>query len=308
MLTTATQGTLAMRNRFVLSLPSTSGNVDRSNGFSMTNVTAHSVAVDGGQLHYWMAGPVSAPVVVMTHGEGADHHSLDRQVELLSSTYRVLTWDLRGHGKSESVHPFSLDQAVEDLYAILSQENIDRAFFAGVSVGGLITQVYASRHPEMVQGLALMSCIPVGARPSFGERVLGRVAGGLLRTLPYWFVLAQIPARLSVRPEVQKYTVDLMQRSGQENFAAARLAQWEPFVSAIDYRPAKPLLVALGAYDHGGWTKRTAFQWSQCCPDSPPIIVPGAGHAIPQDNPSYTGKMLLNFINRSVRAQRFEAA
>lgn len=308
MLTTATQGTLAIQNRFVLSLPSVSGNPDRSSAFPMTSVTAHSVAVDGDQLHYWMAGPASAPVVVMTHGEGADHHSLDRQVELLSTNFRVLTWDLRGHGKSESIPPFSLNQAVEDLYAILSQESIDRALFAGVSVGGLISQVYASRHPEMVQGLALMSCIPLGAKLSLGERLLGRITAGLLRSLPYWFVLAQIPAHLSVRPEVQKYTVDLMQQSGQENFAAARLAQWDPLVSTIDYHPEKPLLVALGAYDHGGWTKRTAFHWNQCCPDSPPIFVPGAGHAIPQDNPSYTGKMLLNFINRSVRAQRYETA
>lgn len=307
MLTLATQGTLAMRNRFVLRLPSTASGHTESATLSL-NVSSHTLTFEDCQLHYWLSGPQEAPVVVLTHGEGADHHSFDQQIELLSQTYRVLCWDLRGHGKSESIHPFSVAQAVADLHAILRHERISSAFFVGVAAGGLVTQLLASQQPDVVSGLVLMSCLPLGSTRTVAERIFGRLNAGVLRILPYWFVLAQFPARLSVRPEVQLYTAEAMRRSGQLNFSVARAAHWGEIAGSFECSTPGKILVALGAYDRVVRRERATALWQQMCPDAPPVLVPGAGHAITQDNPAFTGQMILDFLNRTVRRQRIAGA
>ena len=260
---------------------------------------------NGCQLHYWMAGPPEAPLVVLTHGEGANHHSFDAQVQTFAHYYRVLTWDIRGHGKSVSNQPFSLDMSVDDLWAILTHAGYSQAILVGLSVGGTITQLFAHRFPEAVQGLALLSCTPIQAVDSAANQFLGRLTSGLLRSLPFWFIRAQMPAYLSIRPEVQAYTAEAMQESGQENFLAAWQAYEEGFpLEGSLYPIAQPLLIALGAYDRPGWITRATAFWEQATPGIRPVVVPGAGHALVQDNPAYSTKMLDDFLRQCVRPKR----
>jgi 3-oxoadipate enol-lactonase len=259
---------------------------------------------NGCQLHYWMTGPLDAPLVVLTHGEGANHHSFDAQVQILAQSCRVLAWDIRGHGKSVSDQPFSLEMAVDDLHAILTHEEYSQAILVGLSAGGTITQRFAQRFPEAVLGIALLSCIPIQAVDSTTHRFFGRLTVGLVRSLPYWFIRAQMPAYCSIRPEVQKYVAEAMAESGAENFLAA----WQIHQVGIETDsaefPKQPLLVALGAYDTPGWVARATALWAQADPTVRPVIVPGAGHALVQDNPAYCNKMLEDFLYQCIRANR----
>ena len=82
----------------------------------------HILERDGCPIHYWLSGPVHRPLVVLTHGATVDHHTFDVQIPVLSQDYRVLTWDVRGHGLSQPIgKAFSIRAAVEDLLAILAQ-------------------------------------------------------------------------------------------------------------------------------------------------------------------------------------------
>lgn len=292
-----------MKNRFAFSpLSSTTS----SDTLSVTvESTLFLLQHNGCQLHYWMAGPLEAPLVVLTHGEGANHHSFDHQLQTLARSYRVLAWDFRGHGKSVSAQPFSLELAVDDLRAILTHEGYAQALFVGLSAGGTLTQLFAHRFPEAVQGMALLSCTPIQAVDSTANRLLGRFTFGLLRTLPYWFIRAQMPAYLSIRSEVQAYTAEAMKESGQENFLAAWQTHEEGVWMESTQCPTQPLLVALGAYDKPGWVARATALWQQAKPDIRPVVVPGAGHALVQDNPAYSTKMLDDFLRQCVRANRF---
>ena len=75
---------------------------------------------NGCPLHYWTGGSDGKPLVVFTHGAGVDHHTFDRLVPLVAEHYRVLTWDVRGHGLSRPMgQNFSVPLAVEALLAIL---------------------------------------------------------------------------------------------------------------------------------------------------------------------------------------------
>lgn len=256
------------------------------------------------RLHYWLAGPLDAPLVVLTHGEGTDHHTFDPQVQQLARSWRVLTWDIRGHGLSVSERPFSLEQAVDDLHAILEREGYDGAIFAGISAGGQISQLFAQRFPAYVHGIALLSCLPHSGPDSSLDRFWDSLTSGLLHLLPYWFIRAQVPAYVSVRPEVQRYAAEAMKVSGKEQFIAAWQSTLHASVAERPFKFCTPLLVAFGAYDRHGWINRAKSLWAERFPHAQIISVPGASHCLTQDNPSFTTQMLTDFVGQCLRERR----
>ena len=290
-----------MKNRFVFPILR---NVDNEDAASIVESAAHLLFHKGSELHYWVSGPPSAPVVVLTHGEGANHHSFDAQVQALARSYRVLTWDIRGHGQSKSEQLFTLEQAVDDLHAILIYEGCTSALLVGVSVGGLIAQLFAYRFPDFVHGLALLSSTPLNAAVPSWNRFFDQLSTSLLHALPYWFIMAQMPAYLSTRPEVQKYTIEAMKESGREHFLAAWQANAQISAIPLNQKLSQPLLVSIGAYDRPQWMTRATALWSQSNPGVRIVTVPGAGHSVTQDNPAYVNKMLEDFLRQCVRERR----
>src|SRR6185369_15782715 len=92
-------------------------------------------------------------------GATLDHRSFDEQVKLLESDYRVLNWDVRGHGLSQPLGgAFSLKDCADDLLAILDEAGYQQAVFVGLSMGGNITQELVFAQPERVTALVLLDC------------------------------------------------------------------------------------------------------------------------------------------------------
>jgi len=265
----------------------------------------HILFHNGCKLHYWLSGPAAAPLIILTHGEGTDHHAYDEQVKVLARSFRVLTWDIRGHGQSKSGQLFRAEAATDDLRAILLHEGLTSGVLVGMSVGGLIAQLFAYRFPEFARGLALFSCAPLNAETTPLQRFYDRCATGLQAALPYWLIMTHLPARFSLRAEVQKYTRETMGASGREHFLAA--AQASSPIPAIepDYRLPYPLLIAYGAYDQPGWISRTVAQWTAHYPAATIVSIPGAARSVTQDNPSYTTALLEELLRQSFREKRY---
>ena len=74
----------------------------------------------GSTLVYWLTGPEKAPLVVFTHGATIDHRTWNPQLKALEGKYRVLVWDVRGHGQSQPMgHDSTVAGAAEDMVAVL---------------------------------------------------------------------------------------------------------------------------------------------------------------------------------------------
>jgi pimeloyl-ACP methyl ester carboxylesterase len=87
-----------------------------------------------------------------------DHEMFAPQVKDLSSTYRVITWDARGHGETETTNdPFTYWDLAEDLRGLLDHLGIARAVIGGMSQGGFVALRFALVHPERVAALILLS-------------------------------------------------------------------------------------------------------------------------------------------------------
>lgn len=112
----------------------------------------------GGQLiHHRLDGPANAPVLAFVNSLGTDHRIWDAVAAPLAGRYRLLRYDMRGHGLSDAPPgDYSLDAHVADLAGLLDAAAIGQAVLIGVSVGGLIAQGFALAHPERLAGLVLL--------------------------------------------------------------------------------------------------------------------------------------------------------
>ncbi len=96
--------------------------------------------------------------VVLIHGMGSDHTVWEGLVPLLRDNYETIAVDLRGHGhSSKTIGPYSIELFAEDIYLFLQSQNIDQAHFIGHSMGGVILQELAVKHPERFKSLTLIS-------------------------------------------------------------------------------------------------------------------------------------------------------
>ncbi|SFF74492.1 3-oxoadipate enol-lactonase [Blastococcus tunisiensis] len=103
------------------------------------------------------AGPADAPVVVLSNSLGASRAMWDPQVPALAERFRVITYDTRGHGASPvPPGPYSLDDLVDDVLALLDRLGVERAHLAGLSLGGMIGMRLAAREPGRLDRLALL--------------------------------------------------------------------------------------------------------------------------------------------------------
>jgi len=110
----------------------------------------------GWSLRYELAGD-RGELVVLTHGFGATAETWRGQVPALAAAgYRVLTWDLRSHGRSGSPdEPVTLHALAEDLAALVRAIG-GPAHALGHSAGGVVTMQLALDHPELVRSLVLV--------------------------------------------------------------------------------------------------------------------------------------------------------
>ncbi len=114
------------------------------------------VEVRGARLQYEDTGGAGLPLV-LSHGFLMDADMFEPQVRALRDRHRVITWDQRGHGRSDpSPEPWTYWDSAEDLAGLLDHLAVERAVFGGMSQGGFISLRFALGHPERTAGLVLI--------------------------------------------------------------------------------------------------------------------------------------------------------
>lgn len=94
--------------------------------------------------------------LVFIHGAGATHQMWKPQADHFSKRYQVITYDLRGHGKSQgSERRYSCELFADDLHALLHALHIEKPVVCGLSLGGMIGQSYAVKYPRRLASLVL---------------------------------------------------------------------------------------------------------------------------------------------------------
>jgi pimeloyl-ACP methyl ester carboxylesterase len=113
--------------------------------------------INGQWIHYEDTGG-NLPPVILAHGLLMDSDMFAPQLRSLRSQWRIITWDARSHGQTETTDgPFTYWDLADDLGGLLDHLGIARAVIGGMSQGGFVALRFALKHPERVGGLILLS-------------------------------------------------------------------------------------------------------------------------------------------------------
>lgn len=111
-------------------------------------------------VHHVIEGPQDAPVLVLSNSLGSMLTMWDTQIRALTEHFRVVRYDLRGHGASPvPPPPYAIEDLGADLIGLLDRLEIERPHHCGLSLGGLVAAWVAAHAPERVSRLVLC-CTP----------------------------------------------------------------------------------------------------------------------------------------------------
>src|SRR5262245_50705003 len=137
--------------------------------------------INGISLHYEVSG--SGPAVLLTHGYSSTGRAWADQHAALAPHYRLITWDMRGHGETESPSDpgqYSHALTVGDMHGLLRHLGVERAVIGGLSLGGTMSLAFHANHPEMVRALVICDSGPgyrnPTARAEWNQRAQARAA------------------------------------------------------------------------------------------------------------------------------------
>lgn len=242
---------------------------------------------DGVRIYYEEHG--QGVPLLLSHGFGASTGMWQGQIEALHDTHRLIPWDMRGHGNSDSPDDqavYSHAQTVEDMRAILEHLRIDRAVIAGHSLGGFMSLAFYVKYPERVKALVLQGCGPGYRNPEARATWNTRVEERARR------FEAQGLAALGGGSEVRVST----QRSAAGLARAARgiLAQQDASVIEILPRISVPVLILIGAEDTP-FLNGSNYMASRI-PHVTKVVIPDAGHGANVEQPDMVNGLLRHFL------------
>lgn len=117
------------------------------------------------RLHHVDEGPADAPAVLLGASLGTTLSMWDELAERLATRYRVIRFDLRGHGGSPvPAGPYAVEELTSDVVDLAESLGLDRFGYVGLSIGGAIGQTLALSRPDLVAALVLCC-----TAPSFGD-------------------------------------------------------------------------------------------------------------------------------------------
>ena len=246
--------------------------------------------------------------VVLSHGMGESTGLWTAQVEALAPHYRLITWDNRGHGRSEAPdgqEHYSIPHFADDLRALLDHLGIERACVVGHSMGGYTTIAFAIEHPERLAALVLADTAPgeetIPNRPPAERAIRERLP---LEELARREGMAAVALRQladgTVAPEVARdpaqraQYIERMARLPVNGFIWAwRALRYRPSYTGRLGEIAAPTLCVAGERDDFLPAVRLL---AERIPRADLVVIPDAGHTANREQPEAFNRALLGFL------------
>ncbi|SHO56082.1 alpha/beta fold hydrolase [Vibrio quintilis] len=116
--------------------------------------TTGYILLDGGKIYYELSGNKDGRPLLLMHGGLGRSEEMNAMVQHLSSTFRLIRVDFRGHGRSTPGDvPLTYAQYQKDVEAVLAYLDIEQFAIFGFSDGGIVAYRLAAAHPERVERL-----------------------------------------------------------------------------------------------------------------------------------------------------------
>jgi len=228
---------------------------------------------DGVQIAYDVVpGPDRETPLLLTHGYGASRAMWRPNLAALAAARTVVTWDMRGHGQSDSPQDpqlYSHELTVGDMVAVLDACRIPVAAVGGLSLGGYMSLDFRRTHPGRVRCLLLFDTGPGFSKDESRQA---------------W-------------NDYARRTADRLERgSGLAHAARGMLTQQDASVIVSLRDVTVPTLVLVGADDANFLA--AADYMATAIRHAEKVVVPGAGHAANIDQPGAFNAAVVDFLAR----------
>lgn len=251
---------------------------------------------DDCQLHYEEYG--SGAPLLLVHGLGSSTLDWEYQIPTLSQHYRVISLDLRGHGRSDKPRErYSIAGFAEDVAALIEHLNLPPVHLVGISMGGMTGFQVGVDYPHLLKSLTIVNSAPevkikrpkdvlmVAQRWTFSRllslETIGKKLGRLLFPRP-----EQVELRLKV------------ERRWPMNDKRAYLASLDAIIGwGVRERLARitcPTLVVTADHDYTPVASKQAYVDE--LPNARLLVVENSRHATPMDQPEFFNTQLLAFL------------
>jgi len=130
-----------------------------------TRITINNLTVS-----YSDHGPDDAPVIIFIHGFPLNKSMWNMQVDALKDNYRIIAYDIRGHGNSDpGIDEFFIELFVNDLFRLMEKLGIEKSILCGLSLGGYIALNAVLKYPDRFDGLILNDTQCIADTPEIKE-------------------------------------------------------------------------------------------------------------------------------------------
>ncbi|MHC1770266.1 MAG: alpha/beta fold hydrolase [Flexilinea sp.] len=253
-----------------------------------------------GIVHYWIDGD-GEQCIVFTHGATVDHGLFQYQMEYFSHHYRVISWDVSGHGLSRPYPNFSLQNAADDLTSILNAEKINQAHLVGQSMGGYVCQIVAVDHPELVQTITAVDSSPIQSSYYSGmDRWILSITPFLINCYPYSTLIKGMAKQVSISSASYDYVLYILKTYTKSEIAEILSAVYSGVLQYDHANIPCPVLLICGEKDKTGKVKTYSTGWAEN-EKRPLAMIPDAAHNSNMDNPAAFNRALEQFVEDNVK-------
>jgi 3-oxoadipate enol-lactonase len=246
------------------------------------------VEIAGGRLFARVDGEEGRPWLVLSNSLAADHTMWDPQMPLLTQRYRVLRYDTRGHGRSDAPPaPYSFDELIADVIAVMDHHGIERAAYMGLSLGGMTGLGLALAHPDRLSALVCCAARADNPEPfvkSWDERIAAVDRAGMEGLVSDAIERWLTPAFRAAHPEEEAKLAAMIRATKPEGYKGCAAA-----LKTLNYlkdlgRMRVPSLYVAGSEDAGAPVPAMQAM-ADATPGARLAVVPDAAHIANVNNP-----------------------
>ena len=252
-------------------------------------------------VHYAVDGSPDAPVVMLANSLGTSFPMWDAQVFALARSHRVLRYDMRGHGLTDTTPAGDAGAATvarlaDDAVALLDALAIGRVHFIGLSIGGMVGQRLAAEYPERIDSLVLCATgSRIGTAAGWNERIATVQREGLAAiadaAMLRWFT----HRAHAEQPELVRGFANMLTRTPVDGYVGGCAAVRDADLRADDARIRCRTLIVAGAEDPTT-TPAMGAEMRDAIPGAELLVLDGASHLLCAERPGATNAALLRFL------------
>jgi 3-oxoadipate enol-lactonase len=262
-----------------------------------------NVTIRGTDISYDVDGPRTGVPVVLIHGFPFSREMWKPQVDVLKGSHYVVTYDVRGHGKSSvGDGQYTMEAFVDDLIGLLDHLKLSSVVVAGLSMGGYIALRAVERHPDRFRALILCDT------KSEADNNDGKIRRAVQARAVKWdgmeaFAEAFIgnvfyAKSFETHPEAVQTIRHIIESTSPVSVAGTLIAlAARTDTTSFLYSLKVPVLILVGQHD-AVTPPSSSHAMKERIPHAELHVIPRAGHLSNLENPEEFNRHILDFLAR----------